>query len=57
MNVESKEEVLRYDLDEDFSLETAIIMAEVYRKDGTWRVNAVGAGYQGGLQAMLNRYQ
>lgn len=57
VNVETKEEVLRYDLDEDFSLETAIIMAELYRRDGTWRVNAVGAGYQGGLQAMLNRYQ
>ena len=57
VNVENKEEVLRYDLDEDFSLETAIIMAELYRKDGSWRVNAVGAGYQGGLQAMLNRYQ
>jgi len=56
VNVETKEEVLRYDLAEDFSLETAIIMAEFYRKDGEWRVNAVGSGYQGGLQALLNRY-
>jgi len=31
-------------------------MAELYRKDGEWRLNAVGAGYQGGLQAILNRY-
>lgn len=57
VNVETKEEVLRYDLDEDFSIETAIIMAEVYRKDGEWRINAVGSGYQGGLQALLNRYK
>jgi tellurium resistance protein TerD len=57
VDVQTKEEVLRYDLDEDFSIETAIIMAEVYRKDGEWRVNAVGSGYQGGLQALLNRYQ
>lgn len=57
VNVENKEEVLRYDLDEDFSIETALIMAELYRKDGTWRVNAVGAGYEGGLQALLNRYK
>jgi tellurium resistance protein TerD len=57
LNVETKEEVLRYDLDEDFSIETAIIMAEIYRKDGEWRVNAVGSGYQGGLQALLDRYQ
>lgn len=57
VNVETKEEVIRYDLEEDFSVETALIMAELYRKQGEWRVNAVGAGYQGGLQALLNRYQ
>jgi len=57
VNVETKDEVLRYDLAEDFSIETAIIMAEFYRKDGEWRVGAVGSGYEGGLQALLNRYQ
>lgn len=57
VDVETKEEILRYDLEEDFSLETALIMAEIYRKDGEWRMNAVGAGYQGGLQALVNRYQ
>ncbi len=57
VNVQTKEEVLRYDLEEDFSIETALIMAEIYRKDGDWRMNAVGAGYQGGLEALLNRYQ
>lgn len=56
VNAENKEEVVRYDLTEDFSVETALIMAEIYRKDGEWRVNAVGAGYQGGLQSLLDRY-
>ncbi len=56
VDVKTKKEVLRYDLVEDYSLETALIMAELYRKDGTWRMNAVGSGYQGGLQALLNRY-
>jgi len=56
VDVATKEEVLRYDLEEDFSVETALIMAELYRKDGQWRMNAVGAGYEGGLQAVLNRY-
>ena len=50
-------EAARFDLTEDCSIETAMIMAELYRKNGEWRVNAVGAGYQGGLQALLNRYQ
>lgn len=57
VNAANQEEVVRYDLSEDFSVETALIMAELYRKDGEWRVNAVGAGYQGGLEALLNRYQ
>jgi tellurium resistance protein TerD len=57
VDVQSKEEVLRYDLSEDFSVETAIVMAELYNKDGEWRVNAVGSGFQGGLQALLDRYQ
>ncbi len=57
VNAENKAEVVRYDLTEDFSIETALIMAELYRKDGEWRINAVGAGYQGGLQALLDRYQ
>ena len=50
-------EAVRFDLTEDCSIETAMIMAELYRKNGEWRVNAVGAGYQGGLKALLDRYQ
>ncbi len=57
VNCENEQEIIRYDLTEDFSIETALIMAELYRKDGEWRINAVGAGYQGGLPALLDRYQ
>ena len=57
VNSEKEEEIIRYDLTEDFSVETALIMAELYRKDGEWRMNAVGAGYEGGLQALVERYQ
>ena len=56
VNMETQQEAVRYDLVEDYSIETALIMAELYRKDGEWRLNAVGAGYQGGLQALLDRY-
>lgn len=56
VNAQTKVEAIRYDLVEDYSVETALIMAELYRKDEQWRLNAVGAGYQGGLQAILNRY-
>jgi tellurium resistance protein TerD len=57
VDAKTQKEVARYDLTEDFSIETALIMAELYRKDGEWRINAVGAGYQGGLQALVDRYQ
>ena len=56
VDVQTKEEVLRYDLTENFSVETAVIMAELYNSYGEWRINAVGKGYQGGLQALLDLY-
>jgi tellurium resistance protein TerD len=56
VNAQTKQEAIRYDLVEDYSIETALIMAELYRKNGEWRLNAVGAGYKSGLQAILNRY-
>jgi len=56
VNIETKEEVLRYNLAEDFSLETAIVMAEFYRQDG-WDFNALGSGYQGGLKALIKEYK
>ncbi|MDR9404716.1 MAG: TerD family protein [Halothece sp. Uz-M2-17] len=56
VDVKTKEEVLRYDLTEDYSIETAMIMGELYKKDGQWRMSALGEGYEGGLQAILNRY-
>ncbi len=57
VDAKTNSEATRFDLTEDCSIETAMIMAEIYRKNGEWRVNAVGAGYQGGLQALLDRYQ
>jgi tellurium resistance protein TerD len=56
VDTQTEQEVVRYDLEEDYSIETALIMAELYRKDGEWRVNAVGSGYQGGLKPLLDRY-
>ncbi len=56
VDVATKKELLRYTLAEDYSIETALIMTELYRRDGEWRMNAVGSGYQGGLQALLDRY-
>lgn len=50
------EEVLRFDLVEEFSIETAIVVCEIYRYNGDWKFNAVAAGYQGGLEALCRSY-
>lgn len=49
-------EVVRYDLSEDYSIETALIFGELYRHAGEWKFRAVGQGYEGGLHAMAVNY-
>ncbi|MCM3389194.1 TerD family protein [Ureibacillus chungkukjangi] len=56
VNEDTGNEVLRYDLGEDFSIETAVVFCEVYKHGSDWKFNAVGSGYQGGLQALVNAY-
>ena len=50
------EELLRYDLGEDFSIETAAVFGELYKNNGEWKFNAIGSGYQGGLAALCANY-
>ena len=52
----SGEELLRYDLGEDFSIETAVVFGELYKNGEEWKFNAIGSGYQGGLAALCNMY-
>jgi len=56
LNEETGSEVVRYDLSEDASTETAMIFAEVYRHNGEWKFKAIGQGYAGGLRAMCHQY-
>ena len=49
-------ELIRYDLEEDFSIETALVVGELYRHNGEWKFNAIGSGYQGGLEALCRNY-
>lgn len=49
-------ELIRYDLGEDFSIETAVVVGELYRHGGEWKFNAVGSGYQGGLAALCGNF-
>ena len=47
----TNQELIRYDLGEDFSIETAVVVGELYRNNGEWKFNAIGRGFQGGLAA------
>ena len=49
-------ELIRYDLGEDFSIETAVVVGELYRNGAEWKFNAIGSGYQGGLAALCANY-
>jgi tellurium resistance protein TerD len=56
VNEETGQEVVRYDLGEDYSTETAMLMAEIYNHNGEWKMTALGNGYAGGLSAVVQQY-
>lgn len=49
-------EILRFDLGEDFSVETAVVVCELYRHSGDWKFNAIGSGFSGGLAALCRNF-
>ncbi|WP_029276953.1 TerD family protein [Pedobacter borealis] len=53
----TNEVILKYELEEDFSIETAVEFGRIYKREGKWKFEAVGVGMKGGLQDYLNKYQ
>jgi tellurium resistance protein TerD len=53
----NNQEILKYELEEDFSIETAVEFGRIYKREGKWKFEAVGVGMKGGLQDYLNKYQ
>jgi tellurium resistance protein TerD len=56
VNLDTGSELVRYELNENFSRETAVEFGRLYRKNGEWRFQAVGQGYQAGLQSFVDKY-
>ena len=56
VNEATGEELIRYDLGEDFSIETAVVIGELYRNKGEWKFNAIGSGFSGGLASLGKNY-
>lgn len=56
VNEENNEELIRFDLGEDFSVETGVVVGELYRHGAEWKFNAIGAGYKDGLAGLTRDY-
>jgi tellurium resistance protein TerD len=56
VDANTNKEVVRYDLSEDASVETAMILGEVYRHGGDWKFRAVGQGFKGGLGPLAGHF-
>lgn len=52
----TNQELLRFDLGEDFSIETAVVVCELYRHENDWKFNAIGSGFAGGLASLCRNY-
>ena len=55
-NALNGDEIARYDLEEDFSIETGVEFGRLYRKNNIWKFDAMGMGCRGGLQTLVDRY-
>jgi len=56
LNQANGEELIHFDLGEDFSIETAVVVAELYRHGSEWKFNAIGSGFAGGLAALCRNF-
>jgi tellurium resistance protein TerD len=55
-NPNNNEELLKYELEEDFSVETAVEFGRIYKRNDEWKFEAVGVGQKGGLENYLQKY-
>ena len=55
-SLDTGSELVRYQLKENFLGETAIEFGRLYRKNGEWKFQAIGQGYQGGLPSFVDKY-
>ena len=55
-NAVTNTDIARYDLDEDFSIETAVEFGRLYKRNGEWKFEAMGLGSRDGLQGLVDKY-
>ena len=55
-NSQTNEEIAKYELEEDFSVETAVEFGRLYKRNNEWKFEAMGIGYKGGLEYFIHKY-
>ncbi|MBU3146188.1 TerD family protein [Clostridium sp. CF012] len=53
---DSNQEILNYKFNDNLSVETAMVVAEIYRYKSEWKINCIGSGFKGGLEALCDNY-
>ena len=56
VDAQTNKEILYFDLQENFSIENAIVAGEIYRYKGAWKFNAIGAGFSGDLESLCKNF-
>jgi len=56
INADNNKEIIRYDLQEDFSVETTVNLGEVYINNDEWKFRAIGAGEQNEIGDIAKQY-
>lgn len=53
---ENKEELIRYDLSEDYGTNTGVLLGKLYRHNGEWKFEAIGTGVNGDINQIIQAY-
>ena len=55
-NAQTNEEICKYELGEDFSIETCVEFGRLYKRGQEWKFEAMGIGYKSGLEEIVTKY-
>jgi tellurium resistance protein TerD len=55
-NAQNNEELCKYELEEDFSVETALEFGRLYKRNDAWKFEALGTAATGGLDSLVKKF-
>lgn len=55
-DMDTRTELVQFDLNEDYSSETAVVVGKLYRNNDEWKFSAIGSGFNQGMVALCANY-